>query len=87
MENRTQTTTNSLQGPTHELKSLGQIVATLAKIYRFQLDDDVLEAYFIGCGHRSLEDLNEAYKAILRNEDIRFMPTPGQLRAACGLTR
>jgi hypothetical protein len=62
-------------------------VLTLAKIYKFTIDDEVMDAYVIGCGHRSLEDLNLAYQKILRDEDQKFMPTPGQLRAACGTMR
>lgn len=66
------------------LLTLSQIVARLAKVYGKTIDDDLLAAYFDGCGHRSLEDLNVAYKTIVRDDNQKFMPTPGQLRAACG---
>jgi hypothetical protein len=58
---------------------------TLGHKSRFVLTDKSLGAYVLTVGHRSLEDLNRAYREILRDED--FMPSPARLLVACGVLR
>jgi hypothetical protein len=67
------------------LLDAASITLRLAKVYKFGVvDNEVMDAYLRTVGHRSLVDLNKAYDAILREKERRFMPTPGELLAACG---
>lgn len=56
-------------------------------MFRFNLTERALDTYVEILAHRSLPDLNKAYRQVLRSPDRRFMPTPGELLEACGYLR
>lgn len=60
------------------------IVLSLAKHFAFDADEQMLSDYEEVLGHRTLEDLDKGRRSILRNGDLKRMPTPGQLADACG---
>ena len=64
------------------LRSLPEILYGLAEVYKFNMTERALEAYMVTVGHRTDEDLNKAYKEILRQ--ARYMPTPAELLEQCG---
>jgi hypothetical protein len=78
-------TTNESLESTANLKSLGEILISLADVYRFNLTNPAQDAYVLTVGHRTDKDLNNAYRAILRNN--KFMPTPAELLEACGIMK
>ncbi|HEV2174010.1 MAG TPA: hypothetical protein VGR71_10600 [Nitrospira sp.] len=72
------------QESTPGLLSLGEILVSLADTLgrgQFTLTDPAITAYTVTLGHRTDEDLNKAYRTILRNS--RFMPSPAELLDAC----
>ena len=71
------------QQPTLPLLNCAQIVQALADVFRLNLTPAALNAYVITVGHRSEEDLNKAYRGVLRNK--KFMPTPSELLDECGI--
>ena len=74
---------------TPKLLTLGEILYSLAETLgpasRFTLTDRALDAYVLTVAHRTDEDLNRAYRAILRAN--RFMPSPSELLDACGIPK
>jgi len=74
---------------TPKLLTLGEILYSLAETLgpasRFTLTDRALDAYVLTVGHRTDEDLNRAYRVILRAN--RFMPSPSEFLDACGIPK
>lgn len=85
MEQNPPTEKQTSQPPMPKLLSCGEIVQNLADVFRVNLTAGAMSAYVLTVGHRSSEDLNKAYRQILR--DARFMPTPGDLLDACGILK
>ena len=78
-------TKNESPAPMQKSLTLGEILITLADVYRFPLTDRAADAYVHTVGHRTDEDLNTAYTYILRN--YKKMPTPCELLDECGVLR
>jgi hypothetical protein len=62
-------------------------VGRLARIYGVTVDEEMLAEYEAEAGHRTDEDLDKALGALRGNETLKRMPTPAQLRYACGMPR
>ncbi len=71
----------------HPHRHLREIVTKLARIFGASVDEELLMLYQEECGHRTDEDLDVAYKALRGDESLKKMPTPSQLRAACGIPK
>ena len=65
--------------------SLGEILLSLAEVFKYDMTDRALAAYTFTLQHRTDEDLNKAYRTALR--ELRFMPKPAELLEACGILR
>ena len=77
---------NGPQESTQSIRlSLGEILSSLAEVFRYPLTDRAERAYVHTVGHRTDKDLNDAYRTVLR--DFKRMPTPSELLEACGILR
>lgn len=71
----------------HPMKHLREIVTRLARAFGKEVDEDLLQAYQDAAGHRTDEDITKGYRALLENDELRYMPSPAQFRAACGIPK
>ena len=71
----------------HPQRHLRGIVAKLARIFGVTVDEELLSLYEEVAGHRTDEDMDQAYQNILRDETLKRMPTPGQFLERCGVLR
>ena len=71
----------------HPLKRLREIVGALARIWHETADEQFLKLYEDAAGHRTDEDIERAYRALLEDDTLRRMPTPSQFRASCGIPK
>jgi hypothetical protein len=69
----------------HEFSHLRTLVRKLAKRFGEQVDELMLEQYQIAAGRRIDEDLDKAYATILRSDQFKRMPTPGEFLWTCGM--
>lgn len=76
-----------LAEPQHKLFHLRQIVRRLCAVFNQEPSEDLLKAFEDVAGHRTDSDLDAAYKAILRDETLKRMPTTGQFLQSCGTLR
>jgi hypothetical protein len=77
----------SVRSIKHPLARLRAIVGQLGRIFGVTVDEELLESYQVECGHRTDEDLEKGFKALLGDESLHRMPTPAQLRASCGIPK
>jgi hypothetical protein len=71
--------------PTRGLLKLKDILLNLADVFKFEMTERAMSAYVLTVQHRTDEDLNRAYREVLR--DSKFMPKPSELLEACGILR
>jgi hypothetical protein len=71
----------------HPQRHLRGIVAKLARIFGVTADEELLGLYEEVAGHRTDEDMDQAYQNILRDETLKRMPTPGQFLERCGVPK
>lgn len=71
----------------HPQRRLREIVTALARIFGITADEEFLALYEAEAGHRTDEDLEKAFGVLRGDESLRRMPTPAQLRGACGIPR
>jgi hypothetical protein len=63
------------------LLSLGEILLSLADVFRFHMTERAMNAYVLAIGYRTDADLNFAYKKLLRT--AIHMPKPSDILDAC----
>ena len=77
----------SIRSIRHPLKRLREIVGALARIWHETADEQFLKLYEDAAGHRTDEDIERAYRALLEDDTLKRMPTPIQFRASCGIPK
>ena len=77
----------SIRSVRHPLKRLREIVGALARIWHETADEQFLKLYEDAAGHRTDEDIERAYRALLEDDTLRRMPTPSQFRVSCGIPK
>lgn len=71
--------------PNHPHAHLRMLVRKMAKAFRVDADEELLQAFADVAGHRTDGDQDRAYAALMRNGEHKFMPSPGAFLSACGL--
>lgn len=61
------------------------LVAELVAAFNGETSDAVIAAYWTGVGDLELETVARTILAVIRDGSRKFRPTPGELRALCGV--
>ena len=73
----------AIEDETHPLRVLRSMVRRLAAAYGKRTTPEMLQVWEETCGHRTDEDLEVGYKALLRELSREHMPRPGELIQRC----
>lgn len=73
-----------VQDRAHPLRHLRALVREMAGNFGEKVTPAMLASFEGQCGHRTDADLDTAFRAVMRSDSLKRMPTTGQFLAACG---